>query len=46
MSPEDRKIMETLPNIRSYYPKSKDEIPRLLKRVLKYKGPCYINLKR
>jgi transketolase len=46
MSKEDKMIMHSLKNIRSFYPKTKEEIPNLLKTIIKYKGPCYINLKR
>lgn len=45
-SEEDRQIMACLPNIRSYWPQSKEDVPGVLQECLSSKLPCYINLCR
>ena len=39
-------VLASVPNIKSYWPKKKEEIPGILKEMLEVKGPCFISLKR
>ena len=41
---EDKKVMEIFRNITSVWPKTKEEIPALVKKVIKSNKPWYINL--
>lgn len=43
-APEDRSIMRVLRNIKAYWPKNKENIPDLVKDMLKDKTPWYLNL--
>ena len=43
---EDRKVMRIFNNIKSYWPETKEEIPSLVKDMVKTKKPYYINLTR
>ena len=45
-SEEDRDLMKILSNIHAVWPKEKEEIPKLVKVMLKDNNPWYINLKR
>jgi len=45
-SHEDKIIVSTLHNIRSFYPQSPSEIPALLSEAVNNIGPYYINIKR
>jgi transketolase len=45
-SEEDKKVMKLFKNIKCYYPKNKEDIPGILDKALKAKGPVYINLTR
>lgn len=46
LSPEDRGVMKTLKNVKSFYPNLPSEIPLIVKEAVNHKGPYYINLKR
>jgi len=46
LNPEDKQIMKTLYNIKSYWPESKKEIYSLLKEMIENKSPYYLNMKR
>lgn len=43
---EDRQVMKIFPNIKSYWPKTKEEIPKLLAEILFNNQPVYLNLSR
>lgn len=43
---EDRKVMELFPNIIPFWPKTKEEIPKLLPEILFNNQPVYLNLSR
>lgn len=43
---EDRKVMNLFKNITSAWPKTKEDIPSLLTKVIKSNKPWYINLLR
>jgi len=43
---EDRQVMKIFPNIKSFWPKTKEEIPKLLPEILSNKEPVYLNLSR
>lgn len=43
---EDKKIMSILKNIKSIWPDTKEEIPRIVKEMLEDNNPWYINLRR
>lgn len=43
---EDREIMAIFSNIKSYWPKDTNEIPKLVDKIIKTDKPYYINLKR
>ncbi len=43
---EDGGIMMMLENIEPYWPKTKEEIPELLREIIKSKKPTYLNLCR
>lgn len=43
---DDKEIMKLFPNIKCYWPKTKEEIPMLLKSILQSGDPSYINLSR
>lgn len=43
---EDRQVMMIFNNIKSFWPDNVDEIPDLVKRMIKSNQPWYINLKR
>lgn len=43
---EDKEVMNLFPNIKSYWPQTKEEIPELVTKVLESKCPSYINLTR
>ena len=45
-SEEDKEIMKLFPNISSCWPESKEEIPKLIKKIVKDSKPWYINLRR
>ena len=45
-SEEDKPLMKILSNIHSVWPIEKEEIPKLVKDMLKDNNPWYINLKR
>lgn len=43
---DDKDLMKLFPNINSYWPKTKDEVPELLVRSVYSEQPTYINLSR
>ena len=43
---EDREVMKIFPNIKSFWPKTKEEIPNLLTEILYNNQPTYLNLAR
>ncbi len=43
---EDKEVMKIFKNIKSHWPKESDEIPSLVRKMIKDKNPWYINLKR
>lgn len=43
---EEKKVMKILKNIKSHWPETKEEIPPLVKEMVKINTPWYINLKR
>jgi len=43
---EDKKVMRIFKNIKSYWPETKEEVPNLVKEMIKKKKPYYLNLKR
>ena len=43
-APEDKGIMKILRNIKSVWPKNKEEMPALVKQMIKDKNPWYVNL--
>jgi len=43
---EEKKIMSIFKNIHSYWPKTTDEIPRLVRQMIEVNTPWYVNLKR
>lgn len=43
---EDREVMKIFPNIDSFWPKTKEEIPDLLPKILYNNKPTYLNLTR
>lgn len=46
LSPEEKKIVGTLENIKAFWPKAKEEIPSLVEKMIKGNIPYYINLRR
>jgi len=45
-SEEDRKVMNIFRNIEAKWPETLEEIPSLVRKMIKSKKPWYINLKR
>lgn len=46
-SEDDRDILAQLPNIKQFYPETKEDVTfKLIKEVLESKDPTYINLRR
>jgi len=43
---EDRQVMKIFPNIKAIWPKTIEEIPTLVSKLLKDNKPWYVNLKR
>lgn len=43
---EDRKVMRIFGNITSKWPKTLEEIPKLVSKMIKSKDPWYINLRK
>ena len=43
---EDKKILELFSNIKAFWPETMDEIPDLVRNMIKSKKPWYINLRR
>lgn len=43
---EDREVMKIFPNVLSFWPETKEEIPNLLSEILFNNQPVYLNLKR
>lgn len=43
---ENREVMQILKNIKSCWPETKEEIPDLVKKMVKINKPWYINLRR
>ncbi len=43
---EDRQVMKIFDNIESRWPKTKEEIPGLIKKMIENQKPAYLNLKR
>lgn len=46
LGPEEKEIVGTLKNIKSFWPESKKEIPLLVEKMIEDKSPYYINFKR
>lgn len=45
-APEDKKVMKIFKNIEPNWPKKKEEIPHLVRKMVKSNKPCYVNLTR
>jgi transketolase len=45
-SEEDREVMKLFPNIKSYWPETKEEIPDLVTKITIDRCPTYVNLRR
>lgn len=45
-SEDDKKVMSFFPNITSLWPNNKEEIPRIIDKMIATKKPFYLNLKR
>lgn len=43
---DDQILTAPLKNLKTYWPKSRDEIPGIMKEMIKIDGPCYLNLAR
>lgn len=43
---EDKEVMKILKNIRSFWPETKEEVPALVKKMVKINSPWYINLRK
>jgi len=43
---EDKKVMKLFKNIKCYWPKTKEEVSRLIGEIIKSKQPTYINLRK
>jgi len=43
---EDKDVMKLFPNIEPYWPDDKEDIIDLLPKIIEYKKPTYLNLKR
>lgn len=43
---EDKKVMRLFPSITSLWPKKKEQIPSIIKRMISDKNPYYLNLQR
>ena len=43
---EDKAVLSLLTGIEAYWPEDKEEIPQLIKNVIKSNQPTYINLRR
>lgn len=39
-------ILDLLPNVKQYWPESKDEIPKIMEDLLNNNSPCFLSLKR
>jgi len=45
-STEDRQVMKIFRNIKNYWPTTKEEVPRMLDKIIKSHKPSYLNLNR
>ena len=45
-SEEDKQVMKLFPNIESYWPKTKEEIPNMVRLLIENNKPVYLNLRR
>ncbi len=45
-SEEDKELMKLFPNISSYWPEEKEDIPELMKSITEHNSPSYLNLRR
>lgn len=43
---EDRRVMALFPNIQSFWPETKEEVPQILDYILSSPRPTYLNLRR
>ena len=43
---EDRDILSNFPNIKIFYPETKEDLKSCFRDYIDYKGPAYINLRR
>jgi transketolase len=43
---DDREFLKLFPNIKGFWPETKDELPRVVREWLYHPGPAYLNLKR
>jgi transketolase len=43
---EDKKVMRIFNNIKAYWPETKEEVPNIVKEMVKKKKPYYLNLTR
>ena len=43
---EDKDLMKIMKNIKTYWPSTKEEVPRMLDKIIKSKKPSYLNLTR
>lgn len=45
-SPDAKGFLDLLPNIKQYWPETKEEIPSILDKMIKFNGPDFISLRR
>ena len=45
-SEEAKQVLDCLPNIVQYWPEEKEEVPKIVREVIKNNRPCFISLKR
>ncbi len=43
---EDRRVMQIFSGIEAYWPETREEIPKILDRILASSRPCYLNLRK
>jgi transketolase len=43
---EAKQVLDCLPNIVQYWPKEKEEVPKIVREAIKSNQPCFISLER
>lgn len=43
---EVKKVLKLFPNIKTYFPKEKEEVPKILRQMIEEKQPAFLNLRR